>query len=244
MPGERILVVEDDPDAGEMLRLILNAEGFSVALARDGEAALAELARRPPDLILLDLMLPRMDGVELCRRMRRWTTAPVIMVTARTGVPEKVQGLTAGADDYVEKPYDPQELLARVRAQLRRAREWTGAPGARAKLTVGDLQIDPSSYEVQVGGRSIAVTRLEFDLLHCLARHCGKALTRQELIEQVWGTGERIDPRGIDAHIRHLRAKIEEDPGLPRRIQTVHGVGYKLVASFPCGCAQEPETGS
>jgi DNA-binding response OmpR family regulator len=225
----RILVVEDDRDAGEMLRLILSAEGFAVAVALDGEAALAQMARQPPDLILLDVMLPRMDGMELCRRVRLLSTAPVIMVTARTGVPDKVEGLTAGADDYVEKPYDPEELLARIRAQLRRARGWTALHQARAPLVVGDLSLDPGRHEARVSGREVALTRLEFDLLYCLAQHAGRVLTRQDLIDRVWGAGERIDPRGIDAHIRHLRSKIEEDAHIPRRIQTIHGVGYKLV---------------
>jgi DNA-binding response OmpR family regulator len=233
MAGERVLIVEDDPDARQLLGMILNAEGFSVALASDGEAALAEIARQPPDLILLDLMLPRMDGWELCERLRRLTTAPVIMVTARASVPDKVRGLGAGADDYVEKPYDPEELLARVRAHLRRSRQWSESPAPRGPLSLGTLHLDPAGYEVQLSGRPVGVTRLEFDLLYCLARHAGRALSRQELIDRVWGAGERIDPRGIDAHIRHLRAKIEDDPGAPRRIQTVHGVGYKLVADPP-----------
>jgi two-component system response regulator RegX3 len=234
MAGERILVVEDDPDARQLLQMILHAEEFCVTVAPDGEAALAEIARQPPDLILLDLMLPQMDGWEVCERLRRLTTAPVIMVTARTGVPDKVRGLGAGADDYVEKPYDPQELLARVRAQLRRACLWHRSPPlARGALSVGALHLDPDAYEVRLDGQPIGVTRLEFDLLYCLARNMGRALSRQELIDRVWGEGERIDPRGIDAHIRHLRAKIEDDPGAPRRIQTVHGVGYKLAADPP-----------
>lgn len=234
MAGERILVVEDDPDARQLLAMVLNAEGFAVATARDGEAALAEIAREAPALILLDVMLPRMDGWEVCERLRRLTTAPVIMVTARTGVPDKVRGLGAGADDYVEKPYDPEELLARVRAHLRRASQWSHSKtGPREKVVAGALRLDPGSYEVRLEEQPIGVTRLEFDLLYCLARHAGSTVSRQELIDQVWGEGERIDPRGIDAHVRHLRAKIEEDPGAPRRILTVHGVGYKLIADPP-----------
>jgi two-component system response regulator RegX3 len=234
MAGERILIVEDDPDARQLLGMILNAEGFCVAAAPDGEAALGEIARQPPDLILLDLMLPRMDGWEVCERLRRLTTAPVIMVTARTSVPDKVRGLAVGADDYVEKPYDPQELLARVRAHLRRARDWSrSSPAPRPPLAVGTLQLDPASYEVRLDARPVVVTRLEFELLYCLAHHAGRALSRRELIDRVWGADEQIDPRGIDAHIRHLRAKIEDDPGAPRRIQTVHGVGYKLASTDP-----------
>jgi DNA-binding response OmpR family regulator len=212
---------------------VLHAGGFCVAVAADGEAALAQVDREPPDLILLDLMLPRMDGWEVCERLRQLTTAPIIMVTARTAVPDKVRGFGAGADDYVEKPYDPEELVARVRAHLRRSRQWSETPISRGRLSVGDLHLDPGSYEVRLSDQAIGVTRLEFDLLYCLARHAGRALSRQELIDRVWGAGERIDPRGIDAHIRHLRAKIEADPGAPRRIQTVHGVGYKLVAGPP-----------
>jgi DNA-binding response OmpR family regulator len=235
MNAERILVVEDDPDTAEMLRIIIGAEGFAVIVARDGEVALAELARHPPDLILLDLMLPRVDGVEVCRRARQATTVPIIMLTARTSTADKVRGLTVGADDYVEKPFEPGELLARIRAQLRRHREWSGARaaaasgGARGPLQVGALRMEPASYELFLGERLIAVTRLEFDLLYCLACSAGRVLSRRELIDRVWGVDEMIDPRGIDAHVRHLREKIEDDPQSPRRIRTVHGVGYKLV---------------
>jgi two-component system, OmpR family, alkaline phosphatase synthesis response regulator PhoP len=235
MNSERILVVEDDPDTAELLRIIIGAEGFAVTVVPEGETALAELARHPPDLILLDLMLPRMDGLEVCRRARLATTAPIIMLTARTSTADKVRGLTLGADDYVEKPFEPGELLARIRAQLRRQREWsgTGAPGAssaRGPVQVGALRMEPASYELFLGERPVSVTRLEFDLLYCLAQSAGKVLSRRELIDRVWGEDEVIDPRGIDAHIRHLREKIEDDPQEPRRIRTVHGVGYKLVA--------------
>jgi DNA-binding response OmpR family regulator len=233
MNKEQILVVEDDPDTAELLRIIIGAEGFAVTVVRDGEAALAEVARQPPDLILLDLMLPRVDGLEVCRRARQATTVPIIMLTARTSTADKVRGLTLGADDYVEKPFEPGELLARIRAQLRRHREWSGsgtpgAGGARGPVQVGALRLEPASYEVFLGERLVAVTRLEFDLLYCLAHSAGKVLSRRELIDRVWGEHEMIDPRGIDAHIRHLREKIEDDPQSPRRIRTVHGVGYKI----------------
>jgi DNA-binding response OmpR family regulator len=234
MNEERILVVEDDPDTAELLRIVIGAEGFAVTVVRDGEAALAEVVRRPPDLILLDLMLPRVDGLEVCRRARQATTVPIIMLTARTSTADKVRGLTLGADDYVEKPFEPGELLARIRAQLRRYREWSGSGdsggrgGVRAPLQVGALRLEPASYEVFLRERLVAVTRLEFDLLYCLAHSAGKVLSRRELIDRVWGEQEMIDPRGIDAHIRHLREKIEDDPQSPRRIRTVHGVGYKL----------------
>jgi DNA-binding response OmpR family regulator len=233
MAAERILVVEDDPDTGELLQMIIRAEGFYVALARDGEAALASLAAHPPDLILLDLMLPQMDGFEVCRRLRLATRVPVIMVTARTSTADKVQGLNLGADDYVDKPFEPEELLARIRAQLRRARDWSERTGTRGPLHLGALRLEPASYAVFLNEQSVTLTRLEFDLLYCLAQHAGRALSRRELLERVWGMDDQIDPRGIDAHIRHLRAKVEDDPQAPRRIQTVHGVGYRFAPACP-----------
>lgn len=231
MAEGRILVVEDNPDIVDMLKVMLGAEGYTVLTATDGAQALATIKHEPLDLIILDLMLPIVDGLEVCRKTRDVSDVPIIVLTAKTGEVDKIVGLNTGADDYVEKPFSPGELIARVRAQLRRARIGTHGAAGGPTLTVGDLTLDPGGYSVLLRGKPLSITRLEFELLYALAQRPGRVLSREQLLGMVWGGREFIQPRGIDVHIRRLRMKIEDDPHHPRRLQTVHSVGYKLVAT-------------
>ena len=230
MAEGRILVVEDNPDIVDMLKVMLGAEGYTVLTATDGAQALATLKQEPLDLCILDLMLPIVDGLEVCRRTREFSQVPIIVLTAKTGEVDKIVGLNTGADDYVEKPFSPGELIARVRAQLRRSRFGTPAAQAGPSISVGELTLDPGAYSVTLHGDVVNVTRLEFELLYALAQRPGRVLTREQILDLVWGEKEYIQPRGIDVHIRRLRMKIEDDPRHPKRLQTVHSVGYKLVA--------------
>lgn len=231
MSAELILVVEDEPDTQDALRDILVTEGYEVAMTSSGREALVFLANRTPHLIVLDLMLPDVSGIEVCQRAREQSYVPILMLTARRSPMDKVRGLTVGADDYMEKPFEPSELLARIRAHLRRV-QWMSqsAPLKRTTLEVGALRLVPGSYELFLSNEPVPVTRLEFDLLYCLAEHAGEVLSREDIANAVWGKGEFIDLRGIDAYIRRLRTKVEDDPSRPQRIRTVYGVGYKLVA--------------
>lgn len=230
MADGRILVVEDNPDITDMLKVMLGAEGYEVLTAADGAQALATIKQETLDLVILDLMLPIMDGLEVCKRTRELSQVPIIILTAKTGEVDKIVGLNSGADDYVEKPFSPGELIARVRAQLRRSKLQGQGGNAGPRIVVGDVVLDPSSFEVLLRTRPLNVTRLEFDLLYTLAQRPGRVLTREQLLDIVWGEKEFIQPRGIDVHIRRLRLKIEDDPRHPKRLQTVHSVGYKLVA--------------
>jgi DNA-binding response OmpR family regulator len=222
-----VLVVEDDAETRQMLSVILGTEGFSVLEAATAAEAL-KLAQSGPDLVILDWILPDISGIEVCRRLRENSTIPILMLTGRSDTADKVLGLNIGADDYMAKPFEPGELIARVRALLRRASGWRSAPKRRA-LCSGILRLEPESYEVYVRGKMVPVTRLEFDLLYCLVENAGKVLTRTDILKQVWGEDEVIDLRGIDAHIRKLRQKIEDNPDQPRQIVSVYGVGYKFV---------------
>jgi len=224
-----VLIVEDDPDTQEVLRLIVTGEGHTAQVAADGIQALERLRAEPPDLVILDLMLPRMDGLEVCRRAREWTYAPILMLTARDTEVDKIVGLEVGADDYIAKPFEPGEVRARLRAHLRRALYWQSSEAQRsAVLCRGPLRLDPARYEATLEGQRLDLTRLEFDLLYCLAAHPGIVFSRERLMEQVWGIDESIVPRGIDVHISRLRSKLEPNPAQPRFILTVHGVGYKF----------------
>jgi len=228
MASQRILVVEDDPDTQQMLSVILSAEGYEVLPAANGPLGLELLRKMGPDLVILDWMLPGMDGIEVCRRAREFTQVPIIMLTAKGGAADRVTGLDTGADDYVPKPFEPEELLARIRAHLRRARLAGDGLQRDKPIQIGDLRLEPASHEVYLRDRLVPLTRLEFNLLYCLAQRAGKVLTREDILRLVWGENEAIDLRGIDAHIRRLRAKIEDEPNRPRRILTVHGIGYKM----------------
>jgi len=231
MAAQRILVVEDDPDTQQMLSMILGSEGYEVLAAVNGPLALEMLRKMGPDLVLLDWMLPGMDGLEVCRRAREISAVPIIMLTAKTASHDRVAGLDTGADDYVAKPFEPEELLARIRAHLRRA-QLAGDGLQRDKpIQIGELRLEPASHEAFRNGEPVQLTRLEFNLLYTMAQRAGKVLTREDILRLVWGENEAIDLRGIDAHIRRLRSKVEDDPNNPKRIQTVHGVGYKMSAS-------------
>jgi DNA-binding response OmpR family regulator len=219
-----ILVIEDEPSIGEVVSLYLKRAGYHVMVARDGEAALEALARQSPDLVVLDLMLPKIDGYEITRWLRSRGDTPLIMLTSRREEADRIAGLEMGADDYVVKPFSPQELVSRVRAVLRRARAGASAEGP---LTHGDLRIDPGTRIVEVSGQPRNLTAKEFDLLYLLARHPRHVFTRDQLLDRIWGLTEYIDPSTVTVHIRRLREKIEQDPANPAHIQTVWGVGYR-----------------
>ena len=222
----RILLVEDDPSIREVTAIGLSAAGFAVTTAVDGVDGLERFRAESFDLILLDIMLPRLDGYEVCRQIRRTSTVPVVMLTARGDTPDVVLGLEAGADDYVRKPFDLPELIARIRAALRRA--GAGADGP-PELRLGNLVIDIAGRTVTRDGADMPLTRTEFDLLHELVRHAGQVLTRDVLLDRVWGYDYLGDSRLVDVAIQRLRAKVEADPAVPELIQTVRGAGYKAV---------------
>jgi len=221
----RILLVEDDERIRTSTRLALEEEGYDLAEADSGEAALARFAEQAADVVLIDVMLPGMDGLECCRRLRQASTVPIIMVTARTDTQDVVAGLEAGADDYVTKPFVSTELAARIAALLRRAR----ASEAPVPIAFGDIEIRPEEGLVLREGKEVHCTRTEFRLLLELATHPGKVLSREQLLDRVWGYDYFGDGRLVDVHVRRLRIKIEADPANPRHVLTVRGMGYKLV---------------
>ena len=223
----RILIVEDDERIRSSMRLALEEEGYTVDGVGSGEEAVARFGSEPYELVLIDLMLPGIDGFEACRALRRTSTVPVIMVTARSDTHDVVAGLEAGADDYVTKPFVAKELAARIRALLRRARPAEEEPGA---LTFGDLQLLPEQGVLRhLNGDEVHCTRTEFRLLCELAASPNKVLSREQLLDRVWGYDYFGDGRLVDVHIRRLRTKVEVDPAVPQHILTVRGMGYKLV---------------
>ena len=217
-----ILVVDDDQALAEMLGIVLRKEGYTVATCGDGGRALPMFRELRPDLVLLDVMLPTQDGIEVARQLRLESGVPIVMLTARTDTKDVVAGLEAGADDYVVKPFKPQELMARIRARLRRAD--TGDDG---RLQVGDVVIDVAGHEVTRQGTPISLTPLEFDLLVALASKPSQVFDRESLLEQVWGYRHAGDTRLVNVHVQRLRSKIEKDPENPQIVVTVRGVGYK-----------------
>jgi len=219
----RILVVDDEPQIVDLLRSYLRRDGFTVEQAVDGEAALAAFGRLRPDLVILDLMLPKVDGREVCRRIRDASHTPIIMLTARDEETDKLLGLELGADDYITKPFSPREVVARVRAVLRR-----GTREATDLVRAGDLTIDLRAHEVSLQGRRVDLTPTEFRLLEILAGHPNQVFTRMQLIDRVQGHAFDGYERTVDAHVKNLRGKVEPDPRNPRYIMTVYGVGYKF----------------
>jgi two-component system alkaline phosphatase synthesis response regulator PhoP len=226
----KVLVVDDEASIVELIRFNLEKEGYEVVEAYDGVEALRVVRAESPDLIILDLMLPGIDGIEVCQAVRRESSVPIIMLTAKGEEFDKVLGLSVGADDYVTKPFSIRELVARVKAVLRRQNmnlECEGEPTC-ARIRTGDLVIDPDTYQVQVRGKSMDFTPKEFELLYLLASNSGKVLTRELILQKVWGYAYPGSTRTVDVHIRRLRQKIEEDDSNPVYIQTVHGVGYRF----------------
>jgi two-component system response regulator MtrA len=218
----RVLIVDDDTALAEMLGIVLRGEGYEPFLCSDGDKALAAFREQKPDLVLLDLMLPGTDGIDVCRAIRAESGVPIVMLTAKTDTIDVVVGLESGADDYVMKPFKPKELVARIRARLRRSEE-----PAPELLEIGDLVIDVAGHSVKRDGSPIALTPLEFDLLVALARKPWQVFTREILLEQVWGYRHAADTRLVNVHVQRLRSKVERDPENPDVVVTVRGVGYK-----------------
>ena len=218
----RILVVDDDPAIAEMIGIVLRAEGFEPNFAGDGSAALELFTREPPDLVLLDLMLPGMTGIEVCATIRAESGVPIIMLTAKGETADVVVGLESGADDYVVKPFNPKELVARIRTRLR-----PSVPATNGTIAIGDLLIDVAGHEVRRGSTRINLTPLEFQLLLALAAKPQQVFTREMLLEQVWGYHYKADTRLVNVHVQRLRAKVEHDPDNPSIVATVRGVGYR-----------------
>ncbi len=221
----KILVVDDEPKIVTIARDYLERAGFRVVTARDGPSVLPAVRGEKPDLVVLDLALPGQDGLDVTRALRRESDVPVIMLTARADEADRLVGLELGADDYIVKPFSPKELVARVRAVLRR---WDGARGGSAAIRAGDLALDVAKMEASVGGRALALTPTEFQLLAHLARQPGRVFTRGQLLEAVRGVAVESYERAIDSHIKNIRRKLEPDPHHPRHILTVAGIGYKF----------------
>ncbi|MDA2913897.1 response regulator transcription factor [Acidobacteriia bacterium AH_259_A11_L15] len=223
---KRILIIEDERDIVKVVRHNLEREGFQVASAYDGSTGLAEAKKSPPHLLILDLMLPVLSGLDICREIRsdpKIKRLPILILTARSEEADRVVGLELGADDYVTKPFSPRELVARVKALLRRT-EPSGEP--EELLQIGRLTIDPNTYSLLRGHQRIPLTKREFDLIHFLASHPNKVFSREKLLDAVWGTDGFVTPRSVDAYVRRLRRKIEADPARPLCLKTIRGAGY------------------
>ncbi|MFI6094565.1 response regulator transcription factor [Lentzea sp. NPDC051213] len=220
----RILVADDDPKQSHLIRAYLEHEGHSVLVARDGRTALDLARSRTPDLVVLDVMMPEVDGLDVCRVLRAESPVPILMLTARATEADLLLGLDLGADDYVAKPYSPRELVARVRALLRRS----GVPDAAGPIRALDVEVDPERFEARVGGELVVLTAKEFELLRVLAAAPGRAFTRAQLLQEMFGFDHNVQERTIDAHVMNLRRKIEPDPAVPRYVLTVPGRGYKF----------------
>ncbi|MCU1387360.1 MAG: putative transcriptional regulator ycf27 [Ilumatobacteraceae bacterium] len=226
--GARVAVAEDDPKQSELIRRYLEHEGHTVVVVADGRAAIDEIRRNPPDILILDIMLPKIDGLDVCRVLRSESTLPILMLTARTTQDDLLLGLDLGADDYMTKPFSPPELMARVRTLLRRGGAVRSADPRQSRTEVGRLAIDRARHEVTFGSADVVCTAAEFRLLDALVTHVGHVLTRDQLLELMHGIDPYITQRAIDFHIRNLRRKIEPDPSTPSYLLTVYGVGYKL----------------
>ncbi len=223
----KILIVEDEESVLDPLELLLSKEGFSIETARDGRSALEKFEKVSPDLVLLDLMIPQISGTEVCRQIRAKSQVPIIMLTAKDTEVDKVVGLELGADDYIVKPYSKAELVARIKAVLRRQKIESGA-GELGLISAGPVTIDIDRHLVTINGSTISLPLKEFELLEFLARNKGRVLTRTQLIDRVWGSDYFGDTKTLDVHVKRLRAKIEKDPANPIYIQTIRGLGYKF----------------
>lgn len=228
MNGKNILIVEDEASIAEVVSLYLKRAGYDVQVASDGRQAMNIFERLVPDFVILDLMLPEMDGLSLTRWLRDRSNVPIIMLTARREEIDRIAGLEMGADDYVVKPFSPQELVSRVRAVMRRLGREQAAAGNEPVLSFDGLTIDPMSRVVRVRDTEVELTLKEFDMLYLLAQHPRQVFTREQLLDRVWGGAQYIDPGTVTVHVRRLREKLEADPSNPRRLLTVWGVGYKF----------------
>jgi two-component system response regulator RegX3 len=228
---QTVLIVEDEETFVEALVVGLKREGFLVKVARDGVEAVDMFDGVRPDLVLLDVMLPKMSGIDVCREIRTRSRVPIIMVTAKSAEIDTVVGLEVGADDYVTKPYRLRELVARMRAVLRRAPREEAEAGSGEVLEVGDVRLDPERHEVSLRGSALSLPLKEFELLELLLANAGRVLTRETLIDRVWGPHYVGDTKTLDVHVKRLRSKIEDDPAAPRRIVTIRGLGYKFDAA-------------
>jgi DNA-binding response OmpR family regulator len=229
----KVLLVDDEPNLLHTLRYSLRQAGYEVVTAVTGEEALAQARGERPDVVVLDVMLPGLDGFEVCRRLRGESSVPILMLTARTDEVDRVVGLEVGADDYLTKPFSQRELVARLKAMLRRRellrQELAEGPPNAESLASDDLHVDVRGHRAQLGGRPVALKPKEFDLLTFLMRHRGQVFSAEQLLERVWGYADTSDPRTVPVHIRTLREKLEADPSRPTRIETVRGVGYRFV---------------
>ena len=228
MNGKNILIVEDEASVAEVVSLYLKRAGYEVQIASDGKQAMTILERQIPDFVILDLMLPEVDGLSLTRWLRDRSNVPIIMLTARREEIDRIAGLEMGADDYVVKPFSPQELVSRVRAVMRRLGREQDEPEPEQNVSFGELSIHPGSRVVTLKNNPIELTVKEFDMLYLLARHPKQVFTREQLLERVWGGAQYIDPGTVTVHVRRLREKIEADPSHPAHLVTVWGVGYKF----------------
>ncbi|HEX9797362.1 MAG TPA: response regulator transcription factor [Anaerolineales bacterium] len=223
--ARKVLVVDDERTIREVLRRYLEREGFQVSEAQDGAEALAAASQDPPDLVVLDLMLPKVDGLEVARQLRSERRVPIVMLTAKGELEDRIEGLELGADDYIVKPFSPREVMLRVNAVLRRAAEGTIAAGEVVEAS--GLRLDPGTRQVSLAANPVDLTAKEFDLLYFLMQHPQQVFSREQLLDHVWGYEFYGDPSTVTVHIRRLREKIEEDPSEPKRLRTVWGVGYK-----------------
>lgn len=224
MPNQRILIIEDEENLAEALRYTFDKEGYEVQVVHNGKVGLEVARASRPDLVILDFMLPDLDGLAICKALRREGDMPILMLTARGSEEDQVAGLDAGADDYVTKPFGMRELLARVRAMLRRQ----GPPADSTVLDCGDLRINLAAHTASMAGRELELTRREFNLLRLFAQNRGKAFTRENILQELWGTDWVGDVRTVDVHVRWLREKIEENASLPRMLITIRGLGYRF----------------
>lgn len=230
MENQQVMIVEDEPKIAALLSDYLQAQGgFTTRVLDRGDIVLEHFRAEPPDLVLLDLMLPKLSGLDVCRQIRKVSTVPIIMVTAKSSEVDAVLGLEIGADDYVTKPYRVHELTARIRAQLRRVSMDSAPKVTGSAIVVGDVVLDPDEHRVTVSGADVTLPLKEFEVLHLLLANVGRVLTRETLIERVWGSDYVGDTKTLDVHVKRLRGKIELDPSQPARIITIRGLGYKYV---------------